>query len=343
MCKYRTTLQVSAACLMLFCSLQTYGQGRPPAPVIVAEVVAREVQEQISIVGIARPRRTSRIATETDGLVAQKLKDGGQVVKRGERIFRLTNDQLEADLDEARADLSLQSFNYEQSRKLVRTEAVAEQDLRNAGYQLARAKAKLRDLESRHRALSISPPFSGHIVQTLTEVGEWVSRGDEVAQVISTDTIRVYVNAHEKYVDGVELGDAAEVFIDALGIQPFAGTVVAILAEGYSDSHAFPVIVEVNNPEGRIRSNMSARVRLNTGSEGSSLLVHKDAVIHAPDGQVVFVVLEGKAVRRLVQTGLAHQGFVAVKGNLKVGDLAIVRGNERLRDGQAVKVVRKLQ
>jgi membrane fusion protein (multidrug efflux system) len=326
-----------------FWNLGASGQGRPPAPVIVAEVIEREIQDQISIVGSVRPRRSSRIATETDGLVSRRLKDGGQAVERDEIIFKLKNDQLQANLDEAMADISLQKFNHDQSLKLLRTEAVAEQDLRNAEYQLARAKAKLRDLESLRKALSVSAPFAGHIVQTMTEVGEWVSRGDEIAQLISTDTVRVYVNVPERYVDRVGLGDDAEVFINALATTAFSGTIVAILAEGYSDSHAFPVVVEVKNPDGRIRSNMSARVTLKTGKVGERILVHKDAIINAPDGQVVFLVIEEKAVRRQVQTGLAHRGFVAVEGVLSSGDLVIVRGNERLRDGQSVKVVRKQQ
>ena len=60
-------------------------------------------------------------------------------------------------------------------------------------------------------------------------------------------------------------------------------------------------------------------------------------------GEVVFVAVEGKAVSRPVRSGLAYNGFVAVEGELQAGDLAVVRGNERLRDGQDVRVLRKHQ
>jgi membrane fusion protein (multidrug efflux system) len=60
-------------------------------------------------------------------------------------------------------------------------------------------------------------------------------------------------------------------------------------------------------------------------------------------GQVVYLARDGKAISRPVQTGLAHQGFVAVSGDLQAGDLAVVRGNERLRDGQAIRIIRKHQ
>ena len=87
--------------------------------------------------------------------------------------------------------------------------------------------------------------------------------------------------------------------------------------------------------------NMSARVRFRIAQARASLLVHKDALVSGPEGQVVYLARDGKALSRPVETGLAHQGYVAVTGELAPGDLTVVRGNERLRDGQAVRIIRR--
>ncbi|MDA0746071.1 MAG: efflux RND transporter periplasmic adaptor subunit [bacterium] len=334
---------MSGVVLCLVCVSVATGQERPPAPVIVADVIKKNVRNEIVLVGMVQPRRSSLIASETDGLVIKRYKEAGQAVRQNDVLFRLNNDQLLADLVEARADVALQLFNYTQSEKLLKKEAVSEQDLRNSAYQLARARAKLQDLESRLKALKVVAPFSGHIVQTMTEVGEWVGQGDEIAQLISTDTVRVYVNVPERQVDRIQLGGTADVFLDALGSVAIPGKIVAVLAEGYADSHTFPVAVEVMNPDGRIRSHMAARVRFIIEESKASLLVHKDAVVNAPDGHVVFLAVDGKAVRHRVESGLAYQGYVAVTGDITAGDMAIVRGNERLQDGQEIKVIRKQQ
>ena len=55
----------------------------------------------------------------------------------------------------------------------------------------------------------------------------------------------------------------------------------------------------------------------------------------------MYLARDGKALSRPVETGLAHQGYVAVTGDLAPGDLAVVRGNERLMDGQAVRIIRR--
>ena len=317
------------------------GQDRPPSPVIVAEVLEQPLVEDLSFVGRILPVRSSRVAAETEGQVVKRFKDAGQTVRAGDPLFELANDPLQAALAEAEADLALRRFNHEGSLRLRATDTVSEQDLRNKAFELARAETRLSGLKAQVENLLVRAPFSGHIVRTFTEVGEWVGRGGEIAQVISIDTVRVIVEVPENHVPQLSLGDSVAIVVDALGSDPIAGLVTAISAEGYAASRTFPVVVEAANPEGRMLGNMSARVRFRIAQARASLLVHKDALVSGPEGQVVYLARDGKALSRPVETGLAHQGYVAVTGELAPGDLTVVRGNERLRDGQAVRIIRR--
>ena len=217
------------------------GQERPPTPVIVAEVLEQPLVEDLSFVGRIQPRRSSRVATETEGRVVRRFTEAGQAVRAGDPLFELANDPLQAALAEAQADFALRQFNHDRSRQLRATDAVSEQDLRDNAYELARAQAKLAGLQAQTEDLFVRAPFSGHIIQTFTEVGQWVGRGGEIAQVISLDTVRVYVEVPERHVSQLALGDRADIFVDALGGDPIAGRVAVILAEGYASSHTFPV------------------------------------------------------------------------------------------------------
>ena len=317
------------------------GQERPPSPVIVAEVLEQPLVEDLSFVGRILPVRSSRVAAETEGQVVKRFKDAGQTVRAGDPLFELANDPLQAALAEAEADLALRRFNHDGSLRLRATDTVSEQDLRNKAFELARAETRLSGLQAQVENLLVRAPFSGHIVRTFTEVGEWVGRGGEIAQVISIDTVRVIVEVPENHVPQLSLGDSVAIVVDALGSDPIAGLVTAISAEGYAASRTFPVVVEAPNPEGRMLGNMSARVRFRIAQARASLLVHKDALVSGPEGQVVYLARDGKALSRPVETGLAHQGYVAVTGELAPGDLTVVRGNERLHDGQAVRIIRR--
>ncbi len=312
-------------------------------PIIVAEVRSQPLSEDLGLVGITQPRRSTLVASESEGIVYRRPIESGLSVKKGAILYQLSNELLSASLAEAQADFCLQEATYKRSFRLFGTEAISEQVLLKDEYELERAHAKLKSVKAQVSNLSIRAPFSGHVVQMHTEIGAWIGRGQSVAHLVSTDTMRVIVNVPERHVSLLSLGTVASVEISALGGLPHKGHVVAILAEGYAESHTFPAAVEIDNPKGLIRSNMSAKVHFIVQQPEAVVLVHKDALVRNAEGEMVFLAVEGKAVSTPVQSGLAHSGFVAVEGKLKAGDLAIVRGNERLRDGQDVRILRKHQ
>jgi multidrug efflux pump subunit AcrA (membrane-fusion protein) len=74
------------------------------------------------------------------------------------------------------------------------------------------------------------------------------------------------------------------------------------------------------------------------GETREAILVPKDAVVHRAGTTLVYVV-NGETVHEVrVQTGAAQGGAVEVAGGLRPGQMVVVRGNERLRDGQRVQV-----
>ena len=92
------------------------------------------------------------------------------------------------------------------------------------------------------------------------------------------------------------------------------------------------------NPDRAVKAGMFARVSFGLGGAREATLVPKDAVVHRAGTTLVYVV-NGDTVHELrVQTGPAHSGAVEVAGALRPGQMVVVRGNERLRDGQRVQV-----
>lgn len=329
--------------MSLFLFLSATHAQRPPTPVIVDAVVRRTVSDEINIVGKTQPRRGGLIASEADGKVVEQVIEEGFDARRGDIILRMDNQQLRSAFIEATADFELQTFNYKRTEELFKQDVVPEQSFKNAKYQLDRAKAKHRELRNRIWNLEVRAPYDGQVVNTTAEIGEWVERGDGIVRFIALDTVFVYVNVPERHVDNIRVGQRTDLYIDALGSEPIESQVASVIPEGFPESHTFPIIVAALNPGRRIRSNMSARVVFNIGRGDSITLVHKDAIITSPTGRTVFLALQDKAVARAVEPGLAYGGYVEIKGDLEPGDLVIVRGNERLRDGQPVKVIRQIQ
>jgi multidrug efflux pump subunit AcrA (membrane-fusion protein) len=155
----------------------------------------------------------------------------------------------------------------------------------------------------------------------------------------------------EQYVPHIRVGMEVRVQIPAIATEPLAGVVSAIVPQADLQARTFPVKVRVKNQvtdDGPVvKSGMYARVMLPTGEKQMAMLVSKDALVLGGAQPVVFMVnlaapnaKQGKVQPVPVQLGLSEGNMIQVSGGLKVGQLVVVQGNERLRPGQDVEVQR---
>jgi multidrug efflux pump subunit AcrA (membrane-fusion protein) len=378
--------------------------GPPPAPVAVAEVVARRVTDEVTLVGTAEPQRRSLVASDVEGIVAELVVTEGTAVRRGDRLAQLRTDSLEIQLRGARAQR--ERFRHElteleagfrieeveearagareaeasagrarrevvRQRELYTEGATALQTLQDAetAHEAARqrlemARARLRMMEAgarreridRARAelmaaeaevarlgdeisrMTIVAPFDGVVTAEYTQRGQWVAKGGPVMEIVDLSRVEIAVPFPERAVGRLRPGRLAEVRFDALGDRISTGEVIAIVPQGDVASRTFRVKVRVANPDRAIKAGMFARVSFGVGDPREAILVPKDAVVHRAGTTLVYVV-NGETVHEVrVQTGAAQGGAVEVAGGLTPGQIVVVRGNERLRDGQRIQV-----
>jgi len=196
--------------------------------------------------------------------------------------------------------------------------------------------ARLEDDLARH---TIRAPFAGYIVAEHTEIGEWLGKGAPVAEIVELDEVDVVAQVVEDYIAGVTMGMPAAVTIGSVPGRNFDGAVSAIVPRADMQARTFPVKVRVKNAEGPLlKAGMFATVHLPVGGTEKAVLVPKDALVLGGPSPMVFVVADGKAMPVPVETGLAIDDLIQVKGGVLGGQKVVVRGNERLRPGQPVKI-----
>lgn len=205
---------------------------------------------------------------------------------------------------------------------------------------------KLADQLGKH---TIKAPFDGYIVAEHTEVGQWVQRGELVAEVIALSEVDIVAQVLENHAPHLQLGQSVRIEVPALPEEVFTGTVVSVVPQADVRSRTFPVGIRVQNVISEsgplLKSGMLARATLPTGPETQAMLVPKDALVLGGPQPSVYAVVpadSGAATVRPVpvQLGVASGPLIQVVGELKPGDQVVVRGNERLRPGQEIKVTR---
>ena len=325
---------------------------RPPVPVRVARVEIRSVSDQISLVGTTEAIAKSTIASEVSGIVEYFPVNEGNYIKKGDLLVKLKSTALKLILKGAVAARKKSIANLENAEKelarvsrLKDANSIAERKYDEALYnyralsqELVQNNAKIEQLEYEIAQKKVLSPFSGFIADEHTQVGEWVSAGGAVVTLIDLSQIRITVNVPERYA--VLLPEKGRVKINVKSIpgKPLFGMIYAILPRGNSESRTFPVRINMANPGFKIKSGMEVFATFDLARTKSALLVPKDSIVTSGEDKMVFTVAGDKAVSVRVKVTGYFDGDVAVEGNLKPGDQVVIRGNERLRPGQAVEV-----
>jgi multidrug efflux pump subunit AcrA (membrane-fusion protein) len=330
----------------------------------------------------------AELLTETIKLELEAAK--GELLLRSEELAELENGTRKEEIDQSRAQtlaaktaVILGGKRLERIRKLMRSRTATEDefdeaqaavdnatavlderqaalDLAVAGprqERIAQARARVaiqnaivKKLSDQIKKHSMVARFDAYVVAEHTEIGEWVNRGDPVAEIVGIDRVVVLASVLETHVPFIEIGMDARVEVIALPDRVFIGKVVILVPQGDQRSRTFPVKVLLDNEfKGQkplLNAGMLARVTLPTGLEKTVRMVPKDALVLGGPQPMVYVVSAGEGPAQIVQPvqvqlGSASGALVEVQGDLQPKQLVVVQGNERLRPGQAVRILRE--
>ena len=324
---------------------------RPPPPVETAKVVKRELSESLSLYGNVHAYRSATIRAEVQGTVISFKKHVGDHVSKNEVVCRIDPGRYtialnSAESELARAAASLQKTWLDEKRvsKLYTEGVVSQEQLQSAELTRKMAQAEVAsreaavDLAKRNlRLTSIRAPYDGFLAEKQQEIGDWVSEGDPLFDVVDLSSVYVYVDLPEKELGRFKRKSPAKVWLDAYPDAVFEGVVTHIAPRASENTRDFAIRIEFNDPKGLAREGLFARVEI-TSEKRIVIMVPKDAVVERGPMKMVFAVTEG-TVKQVSVNVLRQKGdMVEVSGELKVGDEVVVTGNEILRDGAKVNV-----
>ena len=312
------------------------------APVVVSRIIQMDVRQPVKMVGTVFPLRESIVACEIEGLVLEFPVKRGDYVKKGHILANLRTTSLEIQLKGAKADDRLALIEYERAKELYEGEAISNSELDEFEAKLIAQEARVEGIEDDIGKCTITAPFDGRITEEYTEVGQWLQKGDRVVSMLQSDYVKVRVPVPEKYIQYMKVGDESNVSFFALGGVTQTGNIVHIVPQADERARTFPVFVKIENKDEVIKSGMFAEATFETGSLLSATMILKDGIVRRGDMEFVYLSVDGKAAEAPVKTGIAHKNLIQIIGDVKPGIDVIVRGNERLLNGQDIQVTGRM-
>ena len=325
-------------------------KGPPPANVSVSEVKTGMVAPQAEFIGTVFYQEVSDVASELSGLVEEVRFEEGQRIKKSQILIKLGSDILNkrllatsASYEQVLSELEIARIEFKRREKLFKTKAISEQSYDENRFRVkgiekraSSLKAEVERIEIELQKKIIRAPFDGVVIKRQVDRGEWLAEGATVAILAKDDVIDIVADVSEEFVPFIQVGMPVKATINGNEI---SGSVIAVVPRGDVATRTFPVKIRTPNTLALIEG-MSARAVLPVGTARKSLVVPRDAVIAVFGQTVVYAVKDSKAQMIRVNV-IGYQDLVAgvESERLAEGMQVVVKGNERIRDGQMVNLI----
>ncbi len=331
--------------------------GGPPGgfaiPVEWARAVSGTVQEDVSALGSLKSNESVVVRPEVGGrIVAIGFTEGAKVSK-GINLITLDGSVVAAELQQARANLSLAEANFKRNEDLMDKNFVSAKARDETRSQLDAARANVAVIQARFARTVIKAPFAGTIGIRQVSIGDYVKEAQDLVTLEDLSSLKVDFRLPEALLARVKQGQAVELTVDAFPKERFKAQVVAIDPLLDQAGRSLVIRAKLDNSDGRLRPGLFANVRLILDERANALTVPEDALL--PQGQEQFVFrakevklgtegpgagkpLEAKVENVKVAIGLRRGGQVEILSGLKVGDIVITAGQLKVRPEATVRL-----
>jgi membrane fusion protein (multidrug efflux system) len=328
-------------------------KGPPPALVVVSEITLGSAEPVADFVGTVYYSKVSDVASEVEGQVEVVRFEEGYRVKEGQELVLLSTDLLDATIRSTRASYEQVLAQLEKARKdFKRIEAIYKEEsiaetvydenlfrVKELDSKAASMEAELERLELERQKKAIKSPFNGLVITKSVEKGEWVSGGSTVAVVARDSEVDIIVDVPEGILRYMKPGRMVR--IRAAG-RLLEGAYLTFIPKGDVATRTFSVKIRMDNKAALVEG-MEAVAELPQGEKTTGLVVPRDAVV-SQFGMTVIFLAENNVARMVPVEVTGYEGLKAgVKSKgppLSEGMAVVVKGQERLRDGQQITIIK---
>lgn len=320
---------------------------RPPAKVRTETAVERVVAPTTLVPATVASRHDSRVAAEAAGRIVF-VAEAGDIVALGDPLARIDDAAAVlalrgAEARRIRSEVALRRQNQDVERwrslsergnapesryeEVLSQRDMAVQDLAEARVAEDRAQV---DLDR----TTVRAPYAGLVAERLIEVGEYSTPGREIARLVDMEELEARAQAPISTARFVAVGD--DILIADDRGQARTATVRAIVPAGDPLTRTFELRVDLAGAPWLVGS--PVRVSVPNAAPRSSITAPRDAVVLRSNAVFVMVVDADNIAHRVdVRLGSGGDTWIEVDGDVAAGDRVIVRGAERLSDGQTVE------
>lgn len=316
------------------------GPGSGPPAVLVQVKPARlgVVVERYEAVGTALANESVTITSKVSGTVEKVNIAEGARVNAGQVLVQFDDKETLAELEAQKAITQGAFVAYDRAIKLKENQNVAQAKVDDLFSVWKAGEAKIKVIQARLADLKITAPFTGQVGLRRVSIGALVQPGAVITTLDDIDTIRLKFSLPETMLANLRVGQEVEATATAYPKRQFKGKVTSIDSRVDAVTRSAEVRADIPNPDGALKPGMFMSYRLALKSRENSVLVPEEALLIEGTRQFVFVVKDGSTAKREIKIGERNDGSVEVVSGVAQGELVVVGGIQKVRNGSPVKI-----
>lgn len=340
----------------------TQPKAPPPVPVNVDTVRTGSARYFDTYPGTVTAVNQVDVRPQVSGYITGiYFKEGGHVNK-GEKLYSIdpqlyrgAYEQAQANLHVAESNMAKAQQDADRYAELNKHDAIAKQtldhalsDLETSKRQVEAAKANMSSVETNLRYSTIYAPFSGTIGISLVKMGASVSPGQTILNTISSDdplAVDFVLNESQipafikiQQTDKKATDSTFTLVLADKSKYPFPGKIYFIDRAVDPQTGTIKTRLEFPNPQKLLRVGMTCNVRVVNNSSAQGILIPYKAVVEQMGEYFVFTVKENKVTQKKIAIGAMINDKIVVRDGLKAGEILVIDGIQKLRDGSSVQI-----
>jgi len=231
-----------------------------------------------------------------------------------------------------------ESYNIYVNKTTGENRETAQAGVNSAVASKQSIQTQISILQSTLSDTSVKAPISGVITSKNISETNMVSAQSAPFVIEDMSKVTVDVNVTEKLINVIRQGQEVDVTIPTIGDYAIKGRIKTITPSA-DNTKTYPVKIEIDNGNGTIKPGMFAEIHFVESRKDGTVVVPRNTVLENESEKYVYVIEDGKAVKKVVETGIDNGDEIEITSGISFGENIIVKGQSYVNDGEEVNIV----
>ena len=323
----------------IIAELDTNNQVEDYPAVFVSKITKEKFESFVEVHGVVESDKNVMVMPETQGIIRSINVRNGQHVRKGQVLGKIDTEILYKNIAEVKKSLEFATDVFEKQEKLYKQNVGTEIQYLEAKNRRESLEQSLKTLQTQASKGVITSPIDGKIDEVYPKTGEMASPQTPFVRIVNTNDVYLNLDVSESFLNKINIGDLVQARFpyqkDTLLVKvDYKGNFIN------PNNRTFKVHCNIKKVNKALPPNLLAVVRLRDEYIEEAIIVPTNIIQNDGKADFVFVIKEGRAVKKTIVTGPTYQVNTAVLSGLDAGENLVVEGHRGLTNKAKVEVLK---